>query len=71
MLQRGQVSPTSLGGWAYVAVPIQPGQTGVRSFCADMSGQLCDVPDGSAPDASSGACPVSPERTPGGCVPNN
>ena len=67
--QRGQVSPTSIGSWAYVAVPIQPGQTGVRSFCADVSGVVCYVPDGSPPSAGNGACPVSDGSTRGGCIP--
>jgi type IV pilus assembly protein PilA len=69
VVQGGQVSPTSLGGWAYVAVPLQPGQSGVRSFCADMSGQICYRPDGSPPDSGDGTCPVSSEMTPGACLP--
>jgi hypothetical protein len=68
-LQSGQASPTSLSEWAYVAVPIKPGQTGVRSFCADKSGMLCFRADGDPPDASAGACPVSSESAPGGCTP--
>jgi type IV pilus assembly protein PilA len=69
VVERGEVSPTSLGGWAYVAVPVQPGQTGVRSFCADMSGIVCFRPDGTPPDVSSGACPASDVSAPGGCIP--
>jgi type II secretory pathway pseudopilin PulG len=71
VLQRGQVSPSSLSGWAYVAVPIRPGQTGVRSFCADMSGVLCYRPDGNPPDAAAGACPISNEIALGTCIPLN
>lgn len=69
IVQGGQVSPTSLGGWVYVAVPLQPGQTGVRSFCADVSGQVCYRQDGVPPDTSGGRCPVSSEMTPGACLP--
>jgi type II secretory pathway pseudopilin PulG len=69
--RRGQVSPSSLDGWAYVALPVTPGETGVRSFCADMSGTLCYVPDGSPPDVSSGACPISGESAPASCIPVN
>jgi type II secretory pathway pseudopilin PulG len=68
-LQSGQASPTSLTGWAYVAVPVKAGQTGIRSFCADMSGVICYRADGNPPDASAGACPVSDGRTGGGCTP--
>ncbi len=52
-------SPTSVGSFAYVAVPIQPGQTGVRGFCGDASGIICFTPDGSAPQVSDGACDLS------------
>jgi hypothetical protein len=30
--RRGQISPSSLGGWAYVAMPVQP--CAVRSLTA-------------------------------------
>jgi hypothetical protein len=68
-VQSGQASPTSVSGWAYVAVPITVGQTGVRSFCIDMSGVICYRPDGSAPDTSAGACPVANEIARGSCIP--
>ncbi len=35
-----KVSPTSVGGYAYVAVPVNRGQTGVRGFCGDASGNV-------------------------------
>lgn len=68
VVQEGQVSETSMESWALVAVPLQPGQSGIRAFCADMSGALCVTADGNAPDVSSGACPVWDESGPGGCT---
>jgi hypothetical protein len=51
------VSPSSATGFAYVAIPLQPGKTGVRSFCVDASGDIRFQPDGSAPAIVAGACP--------------
>ena len=51
--------PRALEGWAYVADPVTPGQTGVRSFCGDASGRICAVPSGPI-DASGGECPPPP-----------
>ena len=39
-------SPTSVADYAYIASPINPGQTGVRGFGGDASGLLCFNPDG-------------------------
>jgi len=58
IVQQGQVSETSMDGWALVAAPIKPGQTGVRGFCADSYGAICFTSDGSVPDATAGECPV-------------
>jgi type II secretory pathway pseudopilin PulG len=52
------VSPSSMTAFAYVAVPIQPGKTGVRSFCVDASGDVRAQADGSAPEIVDGACPA-------------
>jgi Zn-dependent protease with chaperone function/type II secretory pathway pseudopilin PulG len=43
------VSPSSTNGFAIVAHPVQPGQTGVRSFCGDSSGAVCFATE-TAPD---------------------
>lgn len=51
------VSRSSLTSFAYVAIPSQPGHTGVRSFCGDASGRVCYKVDGSAPDVVAGFCP--------------
>ncbi len=52
-------SPTSVSSFAYVAVPIRAGQTGIRGFCGDASGIICFTADGSAPRVAHGACDVS------------
>jgi type IV pilus assembly protein PilA len=52
-------SPTSVLAWAYVARPVAPGQTGVRSFCGDSSGVICYRPDGADVSTAGGACPRS------------
>ena len=51
------VSPSSMTAFAYVAVPVQVGKTGVRSFCVDASG-IRTHGDGSEPDIVDGACPT-------------
>jgi type II secretory pathway pseudopilin PulG len=45
--------------FAYVAVPIKPGQTGTRGFCADARGTICATRDGSAPGVVAGECDLS------------
>ena len=50
-------SPTSVKTWAYVAVPVVPGASGIRGFCGDSKGRLFFTPDGSAPSlAPDGTC---------------
>jgi hypothetical protein len=39
-------SPQSLQSVAITMVPNEPGQTGVKSFCGDTTGQVCYVPEG-------------------------
>jgi type II secretory pathway pseudopilin PulG len=45
--------------FAYTAVPLQPGRTGVRSFCGDSTGVVCADPKGAAISAAAGACPAT------------
>jgi prepilin-type N-terminal cleavage/methylation domain-containing protein len=40
-------SSTSRIGYAYLATPLNQGQTGVLGFAADASGRMCWTPDGS------------------------
>jgi hypothetical protein len=54
------ISPSSVRGFAYVAVPIQPGRTGIRGFCGDARGIICATPDGSEADVVDGECQVGP-----------
>ena len=55
-LRSGKVSPSSVASWAYTAVPIGPGETGVEAYCGDSSGIVCRTTDGSAPSVKDGAC---------------
>ena len=52
------VSPSSMTAFAYVAVPIQRGKTGVRSFCVDASGDIRTQADEAEPEIVDGACPA-------------
>jgi len=36
-------SPSSVSTYVVVASPTQPGQTGVRQFCADQNGMICEA----------------------------
>lgn len=51
------VSPSSLTSFAYVAVPVTPARTGVRSFCGDATGRICYERDGSEIRVVGGVCP--------------
>jgi type II secretory pathway pseudopilin PulG len=53
----GTISPSSMTSFAYVAVPAEPGVTGVRAFCGDSSGALCAMGDGTMPEITNGYCP--------------
>jgi type II secretory pathway pseudopilin PulG len=59
VVQHGQLSPSSAEGFAYFAVPVQAGQTGIRSFCADATGLVCAM-QGQIPQ-NEGVCPGSCE----------
>jgi hypothetical protein len=43
------ISRSSTESYAYVAVPTDPGYSGVRGFCGDSSGAVCFTTDGVAP----------------------
>ena len=58
-------SPTSVGEYAYVAAPVNAGQTGVRSFCGDSTGLICFRADGGDIRVLGGVCPTRTE----GCTP--
>ena len=46
------VSPTSVTGYKYDAVPVVVGQTGLRGFAGDHSGRVCFTPAGTAVPAA-------------------
>jgi type IV pilus assembly protein PilA len=52
-----RISPTSLLAFAYVATPISPGKTGVRTFCGDATGLICHATGPLVPEV--GACPTN------------
>jgi type II secretory pathway pseudopilin PulG len=56
ILELGRVSRSSLKAWAYVAVPVNVGQTGVRAFCGDSTGRICFSTDGTPPPVEDGLC---------------
>ena len=56
------LSPSSMSSFAYVAVPIIPGESGIRAFCGDASGMICATKDGSMPLVRDGRCVVAVGR---------
>jgi len=59
-LDTSRYSPSSVKTYAYVAVPVRAGQTGVRAYCSDSSGLMCFTRDGTAPRVEGGMCPTAP-----------
>jgi hypothetical protein len=54
------VSRSSVQSYAYVAVPTEPGYSGIRGFCGDSSGAVCATSDGAAPQVlPGGACDLA------------
>ena len=51
-------SSSSMTYFAYVALPVDRGSTGVRAFCGDASGRICYVIDGTMPDLAQSICPT-------------
>ncbi len=51
----------SLRGYAYTAVPAEPGKTGVRSFCGEGSGVIRFDPKGGDIKPVGGVCPATLE----------
>ena len=50
------LSPSSMKSYAYVAVPIEPGESGVRAFCGDPAGGICFTVNGQMPQVRDGRC---------------
>jgi hypothetical protein len=55
-------SASSVVAWAYTAVPVQQGETGVKSYCGDASGVVVLCDDGRRPPVRDGACVVSADE---------
>jgi hypothetical protein len=53
---------TGLSTWAYTAVPVTPGQTGVRGFCIDDRQDICFTADGKEPAVVNGRCASTCEK---------
>jgi hypothetical protein len=49
------LSPSSIQSFAYIAYPVSP-STGSRAFCADDTGRICVMMDGSRPPVIEGRC---------------
>ncbi len=43
------IGTSSMADFTYQAVPVAPGQTGVRGFAGDSSGRVCATPNGAVP----------------------
>jgi type IV pilus assembly protein PilA len=61
-----KASPSSLTAFAYVLIPVEPGQTGARSFCTDATGRICAYGAGSIDESEElkGSCPAGCEDLP-------
>lgn len=53
------LSTTSVTEYAFIATPVTPGSTGIRSFCADSTGQMCFTSTALA--VGGGRCPADCE----------
>jgi hypothetical protein len=58
---QAKASPSSIRGFAYVAVPEKVGETGVRAFCGDDRGVFCFTRTGVMPEIKDGRCPAACE----------
>lgn len=50
------MTQSGLNTFAYTAVPLEPNRTGVRGFCGDSSGRICQTMDGTEPQVVNGEC---------------
>jgi TonB family protein len=46
----------SLKGFAFLMVPDQPGESGLRSFCVDQTLEICYTEGGAPPETTGGRC---------------
>ena len=52
----GKGRPSSMTSYAYVAVPIEPGKSGIRGFCGDSGETICSTSNGQMPQVKDGRC---------------
>jgi hypothetical protein len=50
------LSTSSMTSYAYVAVPLEPGESGVRGFCGDSGETICATSKGRMPQVKDGRC---------------
>ncbi len=55
-LQTAKAIPGSVRAFAFTAIPVVPGETGLRAFCGDAGGKVCFTADGSPPGVRGGRC---------------
>ena len=53
----GRPPGSALASFAYVAKPVRPGTTGIRTFCVDATFNVCTIPDGVS--VSGPQCPAT------------
>jgi hypothetical protein len=53
----GRPAGSALASFAFVARPMRPGTTGIRTFCVDATFNVCTVPDGVS--VSGPQCPAA------------
>jgi hypothetical protein len=55
-LQAAKAVPGSVRAFAFTAIPVVAGETGLRAFCGDAGGKICFTADGSPPGVRDGRC---------------
>ena len=61
-------SPSSTDAFAVIAYPVALGKTGVRAFCADASGRICAIANGSRDELLAGSPGQSGVRCADACL---
>ena len=55
-LHPAQAVPGSVRTFAFTAIPVKAGETGLRAFCGDASRKICFTADGAPPGVRDGRC---------------
>ena len=67
IVERARVSPTSVEGVAYTAVPAMTEARGLRALCVDLD-LACYASDGILPPVTDGRCPRPVAKGPYACI---